>query len=66
MQLLSTNTELLSYIFDKMFKNTKKPRDPKAKDYSQADILEALLASQRSMDHQSSGIGAGITGENSR
>ena len=52
-QLLSTNNELLTYIFDKMFKNMKKQDKGSSKterggdvnnlQRSQADILHALL-----------------------
>jgi hypothetical protein len=42
-QLLSTNNELLAFIFDKMFKNTKKVRKNKGEIRSQADLIEALM-----------------------
>ena len=42
-QLLSTNNELLAFIFDKMFKNTKKVKKDKGEIRSQADLIEALM-----------------------
>jgi hypothetical protein len=42
-QLLSTNNELLGFIFDKMFKNTKKDKKNKGEVRSQADLLEVLM-----------------------
>ena len=43
-QLLATNSELLSYVFDKMFKNNKKAGETtNTKTYSQSDILQAML-----------------------
>lgn len=45
MQLLSTNNELLSFMFDKMFKNPKKPTQQRKGERvrSQNDITEAIF-----------------------
>jgi hypothetical protein len=46
-QLLSTNNELLTFIFDKMFKNTKKDKKNKGEMRNQADLLEILMEKER-------------------
>ena len=46
-QLLSTNNELLDFMFDKMFKNTKKVKKDKGEIRNQADLIEALMDRER-------------------
>jgi len=46
-QLLSTNNELLAFMFDKMFKNMKKDRKQKSDPQSHADLLELLIEKER-------------------
>jgi hypothetical protein len=42
-QLLSTNNELLAFMFDKMFKNMKKDKRQKGEPQSHQDLLELLM-----------------------
>ena len=46
-QLLSTNNELLAFMFDKMFKNMKKDKRQKGEPQSHQDLLDLLMISER-------------------